>query len=61
MVLNVEFCNYNRNRIISFLSLNVKAYANIPCNSKQFVGVGSSKQQAEQDGATKLLNNENIN
>ena len=29
--------------------------------SKQFVGVGSSKQQAEQDGATKLLNNENIN
>ena len=29
--------------------------------SKQFVGVGSSKQQAEQDGATKLLNNKSIN
>jgi len=29
--------------------------------SKQFIGVGNSKQQAEQDGATKLLNNKNIN
>ena len=28
--------------------------------SKQFIGVGNSKQQAEQDGATKLLNNKNI-
>ena len=30
-------------------------------NSKQFVGVGNSKQQAEQDGATKLLKYKNIN
>ena len=29
--------------------------------SKEFVGVGNSKQQAEQDGATKLLNYKNIN
>ena len=29
--------------------------------SKPFVGVGNSKQQAEQDGATKLLNYKNIN
>ena len=29
--------------------------------SKQFIGVGNSKQQAEQDGATKLLHNKNIN
>ena len=29
--------------------------------SKQFIGVGNSKQEAEQDGATKLLNNKNIN
>ena len=29
--------------------------------SKQFIGVGSSKQQAEQDGATKLLKYKNIN
>ena len=29
--------------------------------SKQFIGVGNSKQQAEQDGATKLLNNKKIN
>ena len=29
--------------------------------SRQFIGVGNSKQQAEQDGATKLLNNKNIN
>ena len=29
--------------------------------SKQFIGTGGSKQQAEQDGATKLLNNKNIN
>ena len=28
--------------------------------SKQFIGAGNSKQQAEQDGATKLLNNKNI-
>ena len=29
--------------------------------SKQFVGVGNSKQQAEQDGASKLLRFKNIN
>ena len=29
--------------------------------SKKFVGIGNSKQQAEQDGATKLLKDENIN
>ena len=29
--------------------------------SKKFIGVGNSKQEAEQDGATKLLNNKNIN
>ena len=29
--------------------------------SKDFVGVGNSKQQAEQDGASKLLKNRNIN
>ena len=29
--------------------------------SKQFIGEGNSKQEAEQDGATKLLNNKNIN
>ena len=29
--------------------------------SKKFVGVGNSKQQAEQDGATKLLKYKNIN
>ena len=29
--------------------------------SKNFIGVGNSKQQAEQDGATKLLNYKNIN
>ena len=29
--------------------------------SKKFIGVGNSKQQAEQDGATKLLSNKNIN
>jgi len=29
--------------------------------SKQYVGVGNSKQQAEQDGANKLLKGENIN
>ena len=29
--------------------------------SKHFVGIGKSKQQAEQDGATKLLNYKNIN
>lgn len=29
--------------------------------SKQFVGTGNSKQQAEQDGATKLLNYKDIN
>ena len=29
--------------------------------SKQFIGVGNSKQEAEQDGATKLLNYKNIN
>ena len=29
--------------------------------SKHFVGIGNSKQQAEQDGATKLLNYKNIN
>ena len=29
--------------------------------SKQFIGAGNSKQEAEQDGATKLLNNKNIN
>ena len=29
--------------------------------TKQFVGLGSSKQQAELDGAKKLLKNENIN
>ena len=29
--------------------------------SKQFIGVGNSKQQAEQDGATKLLKYNNIN
>ena len=29
--------------------------------SRQFVGIGNSKQQAEQDGATKLLSNKNIN
>ena len=29
--------------------------------SKQFVGMGNSKQQAEQDGATKLLNYKDIN
>ena len=29
--------------------------------SKQFVGLGNSKQQAEQDGATKLLKYKNIN
>ena len=28
--------------------------------SRQFIGEGNSKQQAEQDGATKLLNNINI-
>ena len=28
--------------------------------SKKFVGIGKSKQQAEQDGATKLLKNKNI-
>ena len=30
-------------------------------DSKQFVGVGNSKQQAEQDGASKLLKFKNIN
>lgn len=30
-------------------------------SSKQFVGVGNSKQQAEQDGASKLLKFKNIN
>ena len=29
--------------------------------SKQFVGVGNSKQQAELDGAAKLLKDNNIN
>ena len=29
--------------------------------SKQFVGIGNSKQQAEQDGAAKLLKYKNIN
>jgi len=29
--------------------------------SRQFIGVGKSKQQAEQDGATKLLTNKKIN
>mgnify|MGYP001349268302 CR=1 FL=1 len=29
--------------------------------SKPFIGIGNSKQQAEQDGAKKLLNNKNIN
>ena len=29
--------------------------------SKHFVGLGKSKQQAEQDGATKLLNYKDIN
>ena len=29
--------------------------------SKGFIGIGNSKQQAEQDGATKLLNNKDIN
>tara|TARA_B100002003_G_scaffold251057_1_gene292842 strand:- start:636 stop:1304 length:669 start_codon:yes stop_codon:yes gene_type:complete len=29
--------------------------------SKQFIGIGNSKQQAEQDGATKLLKYSNIN
>jgi len=29
--------------------------------SRQFIGVGNSKQQAEQDGATKLLTNKKIN
>ena len=28
--------------------------------SRQFVGMGNSKQQAEQDGATKLLKYKNI-
>ena len=28
--------------------------------SKQFIGQGNSKQQAEQDGALKLLKNKNI-
>ena len=30
-------------------------------DSKQFIGVGNSKQQAEQDAATKLLKYKNIN
>ena len=29
--------------------------------TKQFVGVGNSKQQAEQDGASKLIKHKNIN
>ena len=29
--------------------------------SKKFVGLGNSKQQAEQDGAAKLLKYKNIN
>ena len=29
--------------------------------SKQFIGAGNSKQQAEQDGASKLLKENNIN
>ena len=29
--------------------------------SKKFIGIGSSKQQAEQDGASKLLKDKNIN
>ena len=28
--------------------------------SKQFIGIGSSKRQAEQDGASKLLKGKNI-
>ena len=30
-------------------------------DSKQFIGVGNSKQQAEQDAAAKLLKYKNIN
>ena len=30
-------------------------------DSKSFIGVGNSKQQAEQDGAFKLLKYKNIN
>ena len=29
--------------------------------SKKFIGIGNSKQQAEQDGASKLLKYKNIN
>ena len=37
-----------------------KISVSIP-NSKQFIGIGNSKQQAEQDAATKLLKSKNIN
>ena len=45
--------------VLSFGSAINKISVSI-IGSKKFVGIGKSKQQAEQDGATKLLKNKNI-